>query len=165
MAIKSEKLSLKVFTEKRPPLGSYEPALSPKTKPDSFSHPEDAFDLKKYIEDVIEENTPVLVSGYLAPIFPTGTAQLLTNTGAINLTSYFTRININAATTDIAFTLANGTILGQSKIINLFAVGVGGRAIVTLTNASLSNTLIFENAGEEASLIWNGTEWTLLNFS
>lgn len=55
MAIKSEKLSLKVFTEKRPPLGSYEPALSPKTKPDSFAHPEDAFDLKKYIEDVTDE--------------------------------------------------------------------------------------------------------------
>jgi hypothetical protein len=55
MAIKSKKLSLKVFTEQRPPLGSYEPALSPKTKPDSFSHPEDAFDLKQYIEDVTAE--------------------------------------------------------------------------------------------------------------
>jgi hypothetical protein len=55
MAIKSKKLSLKVFTEQRPPLGSYEPALSPVTRPDSFSHPEDAFDLKQYIEDVTDE--------------------------------------------------------------------------------------------------------------
>ena len=55
MAVKSKKLSLKVFTEQRPPLGSYEPALSSKTKPDSFSHPEDAFDLKQYIEDVTDE--------------------------------------------------------------------------------------------------------------
>jgi hypothetical protein len=52
MAIKSKKLSLKVFTEQRPPLGSYEPALSPKTAPDSFSHPEDALDLESYIGQV-----------------------------------------------------------------------------------------------------------------
>jgi len=48
----NKKLSLKVLTEKKPALGSYEPALSPKTAPNSFSHPEDALDLDTYIGQV-----------------------------------------------------------------------------------------------------------------
>lgn len=48
----TKKLSLKVFTEQKPAKGSYEPALSPKTAPDSFAHPEDAFDLETYIGQV-----------------------------------------------------------------------------------------------------------------
>ena len=48
----NKKLSLKVLTEKKPASGSYEPVLSPKTAPNSFSHPEDALDLDTYIGQV-----------------------------------------------------------------------------------------------------------------
>jgi hypothetical protein len=165
MAIKSKKLSLKVFTEQRPPLGSYEPALSPKTAPNSFSHPEDAFDLKQYIEDVIEEVQEVLPTGFSYPIFgEVAGPQILTGAGAVNLTNYSTDISIGSATTDISFTLANSTLKGLVKVITLTAVGASGRALITLTNSSLSNTLILENAGESATVIWNGTEWVVIDF-
>ena len=79
--------------------------------------------------------------------------------GAILVTNYFTTINTDAG--GDAFTLANGTQIGQLKLIRLVADG-GGNGVITPTSLSGGTTVTFDDAGDEAELLWNGTAWVLI---
>lgn len=97
----------------------------------------------------------------LAGFFPTAAAQDITagTGGAINVTSYYTSINTDAG--GDAFTLANGTVIGQRKRIRLVADG-GGDGVVTPTNLAGGTTITFNDAGDDVELIWDGTDWVVL---
>jgi|JI8StandDraft_1071087.scaffolds.fasta_scaffold47066_3 hypothetical protein len=79
--------------------------------------------------------------------------------GAILVTNYFTTINTDAG--GDAFTLANGTQIGQLKLIRLVADG-GGNGVVTPTSLSGGTTITFDDAADEVELIWNGTAWVVI---
>ncbi len=76
--------------------------------------------------------------------------------GAIGLTSYVTTINTDAG--GDAFTLADGTIVGQLKKI-LLVVDGGGNAVITPVSLSGGTTITLDDAGDYVTLIWDGTDW------
>jgi|SRR3989344_1780844 len=75
--------------------------------------------------------------------------------GAINVTSFYTDISTDAG--GDAFTLANGTVVGQLKHIRLTTDG-GGDGVVTGTFSG-GTTLTFNDANDEVFLMWNGAAW------
>jgi len=88
---------------------------------------------------------------------PYGLQQSLSGAGAVNVTSYFTAWTTTAAQ---AGTLANGTFVGQKKLIQLAVDGGDG----TLTPANLADgtTIVFSNVGDQVLLLWDGTEWNVV---
>jgi hypothetical protein len=76
--------------------------------------------------------------------------------GAINITSYFTTLNTDAG--GDAYTLANGTVIGQLKKIYLLTDG-GGDAVITPANLDVGSTITMNDAGDYIVLIWNGFSW------
>jgi hypothetical protein len=79
--------------------------------------------------------------------------------GAISVVNYFTTINSDAG--GDAFTLADGTQIGQLKKIRLVDDG-GGDAVVTPANLAGGTTITFDDAADEVELIWNGTDWVVI---
>lgn len=79
--------------------------------------------------------------------------QTINANGAITLTQYFTALT-SVTTTGQAFTLADGTIKGQLKKIQLVVDG----ADATLT-FNTNATIVFADVGDVAELIWNGSDW------
>lgn len=79
--------------------------------------------------------------------------------GAIPLTSYMTTINTDAG--GDAFTLADGTIIGQLKKVHLLADG-GGDAVITPANLAGGTTITMNDAGDYVVLLWNGTDWNVV---
>lgn len=99
------------------------------------------------------------VAGRVYPVVPTAVQQAINANGAIALTSYYTAIT-SVATTGVTYTLADGTVLGQLKKIQLIVDGAD--ATVTFnTNA----TIVFADAGDVAVLIWNGSDWIPIELS
>lgn len=76
--------------------------------------------------------------------------------GAIVVTNYLTTINTDAG--GDAFTLANGTQIGQLKKI-LLVVDGGGDGVITPTSLSGGTTITMNDAGDYVILLWNGTSW------
>jgi hypothetical protein len=87
-----------------------------------------------------------------------GASNLVTS-GAVGLTRS-TRLSVTGT---VAFTLANGTELGQRK--SLRCTIAAGTPVGTLTPASASGfaTILFDAVGETAELEWNGTAWEIVN--
>ena len=80
--------------------------------------------------------------------------------GAIAVTTYLTTINTDAV--GDAFTLANGTQIGQMKKI-LLVVDNGGNAVVTPATAFAGGTTAtFQDATDYLILQWNGSSWIVL---
>lgn len=96
-----------------------------------------------------------------ASFVPSGAIQNITagTGGAINVTSYFTTINTDAG--GDAFTLANGTVIGQLKKIYLLVDG-GGNAVITPVNLAAGTTITMNDAGDYVVLLWNGTDWVVI---
>lgn len=82
--------------------------------------------------------------------------------GAISISNYLTTINTDAG--GDAFTLANGTQVGQMKKITLVVDG-GGDAVITGDFTGTNNRLTFDTAGEFSILRWNGSYWQLIENS
>lgn len=82
----------------------------------------------------------------------------ITLTGAISVAKFLTTIDTSAGAT--AYTLAAGAKIGQVKKILLRVDN--GDATVTGAFTGTGNTLTFANAGEFATLQWNGTDWIAL---
>lgn len=82
--------------------------------------------------------------------------------GAIAVTNYLTTINTDAV--GDAFTLADGTIVGQMKKILLVADG-GGNAVITPANLAAGTTITMNDAADYVILQWNGTDWVVLENS
>lgn len=101
----------------------------------------------------------------IAGFYPTAVAQnnITAGTGgAIIVTNYSTTINTDAG--GDAFTLANGTQIGQLKKIRL-VVDDGGNGVVTPTALTGGTTITFDDAGDYVVLIWSGTSWIVLENS
>lgn len=81
--------------------------------------------------------------------------------GAISIANYWTTINTDAG--GDAFTLADGTYVGQLKKITLVVDG-GGDAVIT-GKFITGNRLTFDTAAEFSVLRWNGTGWRLIENS
>lgn len=105
-----------------------------------------------------------LAGTMFAGFYPTATQQNITagTGGAINVTSFLTTINTDAG--GDAFTMAAGTLVGQRKRIRLVADG-GGDGVVTPTSLSGGTTITFNDAGDVVDLIWNGTNWFVIDNS
>jgi hypothetical protein len=101
---------------------------------------------------------PNAAGGGYQPVLLPGTAQALSGAGAIAVTQHKT----NWTTTGVdAGTLADGTIIGQVKVIQLIVDGGDG----TLTPANFADgaTITFADAGDTAELIWDGSDWNVLD--
>ncbi len=81
-----------------------------------------------------------------------GGVQGLTGAGAVDLTNLITELTTTGAD---ALTLADGTISGQVKIVNMIVDGGDG----TLTPVTFANgtTITFDAVAESATLVWNST--------
>ena len=93
----------------------------------------------------------------IAPFLPTATQQNLSGAGAINVTSYYTAWTTTGAD---AGTLADGTMVGQLKKIQL--VVDGGDGTLTPSNFADGSTITFADAGDYVILMWLGEEWRAL---
>jgi len=98
-----------------------------------------------------------LYSGF----YPSGAIQSISagTGGAINITSYFTNISTDAG--GDAFTLANGSVIGQLKEIYLLVDG-SGNATITPANLAGGTTITMNDAGDSVILLWNGTDWVVI---
>ena len=79
--------------------------------------------------------------------------------GAISIVVYYTDISTDAG--GDAFALANGTMVGQLKLIRLLNDG-GGDAVITPTNLEGFATITMNDVGDEVELMWNGSAWRLI---
>jgi hypothetical protein len=82
--------------------------------------------------------------------------------GAIVVTNYLTTINTDAG--GDAFTLADGTQIGQLKKILLVADG-GGDGVITPAHLTGGTTITMDDAADYVILIWSGTSWSALENS
>lgn len=88
---------------------------------------------------------------------PTGAQQSLSGAGAVNVTSYMTKITTTGAN---ALTLANGVRAGQLK--KILMVVDGGDGTLTPTSLSGATTITFNDAGDFVVLLWNGAAWVVV---
>ena len=119
------------------------------------------FEGAQTFNQTIEATEGVTSGTFIAGFYPVGATNNITagTGGAISVTNYFTTINTDAG--GDAFTLADGTQIGQLKLVRLVADG-GGDAVITPANLSGGTTVTFGDAGDEAEFIWDGTEWILI---
>lgn len=97
------------------------------------------------------------------PTIPTtaGT-QALSGPGAVNITSFQTQFTSTG--TGDALTLADAAIAGHLKKITYVAEGAGGdTGVLTPTNLAGGTTLTFNAVGDYAVLMWNGTDWLVID--
>ena len=138
------------------------------------------FDLENYVISVLNKtetccvrnivaNTVTVAAGIkastdadmLAPFIPSDAIQnVAAGGGNINATSYLTTINTDAD--GDAFTLADGTTIGQLKKITLLVDG-GGNATITGTH-TVFNSVVMQDAGDYVILQWTAANvWTVLD--
>ena len=78
--------------------------------------------------------------------------------GAIPITNYYSTLDSTAGATTA--TLANGAIIGQLKKIQMIVDN--GDVVVTPANLANGTTLTFADAGDFAVLIFDGTDWVVI---
>jgi len=92
------------------------------------------------------------------PYVPAVAQQALTDAGAINVTSYYTAWTTTGAA---AGTLADGTVAGQQKKVQLIVDG-GGAATLTPVTLTGGTTITFADAGDYVVLVWDGSSWVAI---
>jgi hypothetical protein len=96
-------------------------------------------------------------AGYSEVVLP-GDPEAHSGAGAISVAVYKT----NLTTTGVnALTLADGTVAGQLKRIQM--VVDGGDGTLTPANFGSNTTVTFADAGDTVDLIWDGTNWLVLD--
>ena len=83
-----------------------------------------------------------------------GAQQALAAAGAVNLTSWNTTVDTSGA---IAITLADGAYMHQRKRIQMIVDA--GAATLTPANLNGGTTITFEDVGDVAELLWDGSAW------
>lgn len=78
------------------------------------------------------------------------------NPGALSIAAYGTDVSTDGD--DDAFSLADGTIVGQLKEVTLDVDG-GGNAVITPANYADGTTATLADAGDFVVFMWNGTNW------
>ena len=81
--------------------------------------------------------------------------------GAAGITTYFTTINSGGANDTI--TIASGAVVGQMKKVMLVTDG-GGDAVLSGTFVG-GTWMTFNDSGEYAILMWNGTAWRAIELA
>lgn len=125
---------------------------------------------RELVLDVIDEAS-ALEEGVLDDIIATSdflvgseavasaAVQALTDSGAVNVTALLTTL---AVTGTDAYTLADGTFAGQMKYIRCISAGSTPSGVLTPTNlAGADSTITFDAAGEQVTLLWDGTNWQI----
>lgn len=79
-----------------------------------------------------------------------GGVQEITGAGAIDLEHLVTELTTTGAN---AYTLANGTVSGQVKIINMIVDG--GDATVTPNTLAGGTAITLNDVGDSVTLVWN----------
>ena len=93
----------------------------------------------------------------------TGGVQALSGAGAADVTNLVTELTTGAGAA--AVTLANGTTVGQMKIITMVVDG-GGTATVTPTTFANGSTLAFADVNDTVCLVWASTiGWVIVSNS
>lgn len=93
---------------------------------------------------------------------PTLQFATLSGPGAIGITTYQTQFTSTG--TGDALTLADASRIGHLKKISYVAEGAGGdTGVLTPTNLAGGTTLTFNAVGDYAVLMWNGTEWLVID--
>lgn len=95
-------------------------------------------------------------STLLVPWIHNAAPEALTTAGAISVATFYTSVNTTSGSGH-ADTLADGTLVGQLKKIQLIVDG--GDLVVTVSSLEGGNTITFADAGDYALLVWNGTNW------
>lgn len=95
-----------------------------------------------------------------AGFYPKAPQQTISGPGAINVTSWLTNMTTTGAD---AYTLANGSVIGQKKRINM--VVDGGDGTLTPTSLASATTITFNDAGDFVELLWDGTAWNIIQNS
>jgi hypothetical protein len=117
------------------------------------------------VDGVLLKDGGVTANSMIAAFYPSVVQDNITagTGGAIPVTNYLTTINTDAG--GDAFTLANGTQIGQMKKI-LLVVDGGGDGVITPTTAFAGGTTAtFNDAGDYVILQWSGTAWLVLENS
>jgi hypothetical protein len=98
--------------------------------------------------------------GFTAGFYPLGATNDIAAGagGAISITNVLTTISTDAG--GDAFTLANGTVVGQIKTIQ--SVLIDGDAVITPVSLLDGDTITFGDTGDSVTLMWNGTAWLLI---
>lgn len=92
------------------------------------------------------------VANTVYPVTLNQVQQAVSTATAVTLTQYFTTIDSTSGA--LALTLADSTVTGQVKKVQMI-VDNGDATLTFNTNA----TIVFEDVGDTAELIWNGSDW------
>ena len=93
----------------------------------------------------------------------TGGVQALSGAGAADITNLVTELTTGAGAA--AVTLANGTTVGQMKIITMVVDG-GGTATVTPTTFANGTSMAFADVNDTVCLVWASTiGWVIVSNS
>jgi hypothetical protein len=98
---------------------------------------------------------PNVAAGGYSPVFMAAPPQVLAGPGAADVVTHQT--NVESTGVAQAVTLANGTIIGQVKIVchNID----GGSFVMTPTSLADGTTVTFTSIHEQWTGLWNGTAW------
>lgn len=89
---------------------------------------------------------------FLQVFRPTGAIQTLSSAGAVNISSYKTKITATSG----AFTLADGSVIGQLKRIHK----TGSAGACEVTPVSYADTNVELNTqGDYVEFLWDGSNW------
>jgi len=88
------------------------------------------------------------------------TKQSISGAGAINITSHKTEITTTGSD---AYTLVDGVVTGQLKKIHMIAYG--GTGTLQPANIAINNAILFRVVGDEATLMWDGSNWVIIDTS
>lgn len=99
------------------------------------------------------------VESFFVPVIPSAAAQALSGAGAVNVTSFYTSVTSTGVD---ALTLADGTVKGQLKKVQMIVDG--GTATLTIASpvSAALDTIAFADVGDYALLLWTGTAWAIL---
>jgi len=104
--------------------------------------------------------TTIIQGGRIVSNFNTGTVefvtvntqQVLSTAAAVTLTEYNTTVNTTSGA--LAITLADATMFGQKKRVQMIVDG--GDATLTFNSTA---TVVFADVGDVAELTFNGVDW------
>lgn len=104
------------------------------------------------------------ISNSVYPVYPTAAQENITagTGGAVSVTTYLTTIETDAG--GDAYTLADGSVVGQIKRIQMITDG-GGDGTLTPTNLSGGTTITFADVGDYAELVWTPGGWVAIVLS
>lgn len=95
------------------------------------------------------------VATLTAPFIPAAAQETAAPAAALSLATYCSLLDSNAGAT--TQTLAASTVVGQMKRIQMIVDG--GDDVVTIATGVGGNTLTFQDVGDVAELMWNGSGW------